>query len=106
MLINLKDQGCRIGAFGAPAKGNTLLNYYGLSTDIIDCIADNTILKQGKITPGSHISIVSDDEFLENMPEYALLLTWNYLDFFLEHSQYIKRGGRFIVPFPLPRIVP
>jgi|TARA_B100001964_G_C14249770_1_gene609305 hypothetical protein len=106
ILNNLKDQGFRIGAFGAPAKGNTLLNYYGLSTEIIDCIADNTVLKQGKITPGSHISIVSDDEFLEKMPEYALLLTWNYLDFFLEHSQYIKEGGRFIVPFPIPRIMP
>lgn len=98
--------GARIGGFGAPAKGNTLLNYLGFGPETITCIAENNKLKQGLVTPGSHIPVVSDEEFLSVMPPYALLLSWNYLDFFLEHSQYIKSGGKFIVPIPEPRIVP
>jgi hypothetical protein len=98
--------GARIGGFGAPAKGNTLLNYLGFGPETITCIAENNKLKQGLLTPGSHIPVVSDEEFLSAMPPYALLLSWNYLDFFLEHSQYIKSGGKFIVPIPEPRIAP
>lgn len=106
LLYRLKREGARIGGYGAPAKGNTLLNYFGLTTDVIDCIAETNEKKQGALTPGSHIPIVSEEEFLERMPEYALLLTWNYLDFFLEKSGYIKQGGRFVVPLPVPRIAP
>ena len=98
--------GSKVGAYGAPAKGNTLLNYVGLTTREIGCVAENSKIKQGLLTPGSHIPIVSDEEFLSRMPEYALLLTWNYLDFFLKNSDYIKQGGKFIVPIPSPRIVP
>jgi hypothetical protein len=58
------------------------------------------------LTPGSHIPIISDEEFLEKMPDIALLLTWNYVNFFLEKSEYIKKGGKFLVPLPKPQILP
>jgi hypothetical protein len=106
LIEKTRAAGNGIGGYGAPAKGNTLLNYVGLTSNEIECIAETNALKQGTLTPGSHIPVVSEEEFLERMPPYALLLTWNYLDFFLENSPYIKRGGRFIVPIPEPRIAP
>lgn len=106
LMEPLRASGKRLGGYGAPAKGNTLLNYFGLTAASLECIADTNPLKQGLVTPGSHIPIVSEEAFLERMPDYALLLSWNYLDFFLQHSAYIRKGGRFIVPLPTPRICP
>lgn len=106
LIDQVRASGARVGAYGAPAKGNTLLNYVGLTDREIECVAETNEMKQGLLTPGSHIPVVSEEAFLSRMPEYALLLTWNYLDFFLKNSDYIKRGGRFIVPIPTPRIVP
>lgn len=106
LMEKLRASGARIGGYGAPAKGNTLLNYLGISPIMLECIADTNKLKQDLLTPGSHIPIVSEEDFLNRMPEYALLLSWNYLDFFLKKSEYIHKGGRFIVPMPAPRIVP
>jgi hypothetical protein len=106
LIGNVRGDGARVGAYGAPAKGNTLLNYVGLSSAEIECVAETNPIKQGLLTPGSHIPVVSEEEFLSRMPEYALLLSWNYLDFFLRNSDYIKQGGKFIVPIPTPRIVP
>jgi C-methyltransferase C-terminal domain/Putative zinc binding domain/Methyltransferase domain len=106
LIGRLKRGGARIGGYGAPAKGSTLLNYAALTPDVIESIAETNERKIGKLTPGSHIPIVSEDVFLSRMPEYALLLSWNYLDYFLAHSEYVRRGGRFIVPIPVPRIVP
>jgi hypothetical protein len=105
-LVNgLLSNGYTIGGYGAPAKGNTLLNYVGFTSKEILYIAENNKLKQGLVTPGSHISIISDEEFIKKMPDYALLLTWNYLDFFLKNSEYIKNGGKFVVPIPEPRVI-
>ena len=106
LLASLKSQGARLGGYGAPAKGSTLLNYLNLPEGTIESIAETNVRKIGKVTPGSHIPVVSEDDFMRNPPEYALLLAWNYLQFFLDHSDYIKRGGRFVVPIPAPRIVP
>uniref|UniRef100_UPI0040279343 class I SAM-dependent methyltransferase n=1 Tax=Candidatus Wunengus sp. YC65 TaxID=3367701 RepID=UPI0040279343 len=106
IIEDLRSSGAHIGGYGAPAKGNTLLNYFGITSSTIDCIAETNKLKQGLYTPGSHIPVVNEEEFLNKMPEYALLLSWNYLDFFLKNSDYIRKGGRFIVPIPVPRIVP
>ena len=106
IVERLKASGAKIGGYGAPAKGNTLLNHLGFTDSTVERIADATPLKQGKLTPGSHIPIVSEEEFLRQKPDYALLLAWNYLDFFLENSEYIRQGGRFIVPLPEPRIAP
>ncbi len=106
LIKRIRDSGSRLGGYGAPAKGNTLLNYFGITPKIIDCIAETNTVKQGLLTPGSHIPIISEEEFIRTMPEYALLLSWNYLDFFLNKSEYIKKGGKFIVPLPKPRIAP
>jgi hypothetical protein len=106
LMERIRRSGARVGGYGAPAKGNTLLNYMGFTSRDIECIAENNKLKQGLLTPGSHIPVVSDEEFLERMPEYALLLSWNYLDFFLKNSAYIHKGGKFIVPILTPRTCP
>ena len=104
LIGSLREAGHDVGGYGAPAKGNTLLNYFELTAEEITCVADTNPRKQGKLCPGSHIPIVSEDEFPEWMPAYALLLTWNYLEFFLAHSEYWKRGGQFIVPLPEPTL--
>ncbi len=106
LISSVKASGARVAGYGAPAKGNTLLNYVGLNAKDLECVAETNKAKQGMVTPGSHIPVVSEEELLSRMPQYALLLTWNYLDFFLKNSDYIKKGGRFIVPIPSPRIVP
>ena len=106
LIDRLLKDGKRLGGYGAPAKGNTLLNYLGITTEQVRFIAEKNQLKQGLLTPGSHIPIVSDEEFLEAMPDIALLLSWNYLDFFLRKSEYIQRGGKFLVPLPDPVIRP
>lgn len=106
LIKKIKKTGAHIGGFGAPAKGNTLLNYFELNPDVIEYLAENNTIKQGLVTPGAHIPIISDKAFLEKMPEFALLLPWNYIDFFIKKSEYIKKGGKFIVPLPRPRIVP
>ena len=95
-----------VAAYGAPAKGNTMLNFLGTNNNQIKAIADNTPLKIGKLTPGTHIPIVSDMEFEKLNVDYALLLSWNYLEFFLNNSSFIKSGGKFILPFPEPQIIP
>lgn len=106
LLADVRRSGARLGGYGAPAKGNTLLNFFQLTADTIPFIAETNALKQGLLTPGSHIPIISEEEFLTRMPECALLLSWNYLEFFLEKSDYIRRGGRFLVPLPAPRLAP
>jgi len=99
-ISELNRQGFKVGAFGAPAKGNTLLNYVGFTPDDIVAVAENNELKIGKVTPGSHIPIISDEDFLQAGLPYALLLSWNYADFFLQKAEYIKQGGKFIIPLP------
>ena len=103
-INNIRKKNASLGGYGAPAKGNTLLNFFGINRNILTYIAETNKLKQGLLTPGSHIPIISEEKFLDLMPDYALLLSWNYLDFFLEKSQYIKKGGKFLVPLPRPHI--
>ena len=106
ILFKLKQKNYALGAFGAPAKGNTMLNFLNNSNNLIEAVADNTVEKIGKLTPGTHIPIINDDSFMKKNIKYCLLLSWNYLDFFIKNSEFIKKGGKFIVPFPKPRIVP
>jgi hypothetical protein len=105
-MQKIRAEGGVIGAYGAPAKGNTLLNYLGVGPDDIVCVSENNELKVGKVTPGTHLPIVDDGAFLERGITHALLLAWNYLDFFLEQSEFVKQGGRFVVPLPAPAIRP
>ena len=106
ILKSLKSNGEKLFCFGAPAKGNTLLNYYNINSKLIDFVSDNSKTKQGKYTPGSNIKIVSDNYILKKNYKYALLLSWNYKEFFLKNSKFIKKGGKFIVPLPFPKIIP
>lgn len=107
ILLKLKARGKRITGYGAAAKGNTLLNYCRIGPEILDYISDTTPYKQGKLTPGMHIPVVSPDIFHENPPDYALMLPWNYEREILEKEKvYIAEGGKFIIPIPEPRIVP
>lgn len=106
LLAELKAKGEKVAAFCAPAKGNTLLNYLGVGPDDIFAVSENNDLKIGKLTPGSHIPVISDQALLDSGAGYALLLAWNYADFFLANSPFIKGGGRFIVPLPQPVIRP
>jgi hypothetical protein len=105
IINNILKKGHKVGAFGAPAKGNTLLNYLNLKPQTISGIAENNKLKINTYAPGSKIKIISDEDFLKLGCEYALLLSWNYVSFFRKKSKFYKNGGKFIVPFPKPKIV-
>jgi len=106
IVRGLNESGRKVGAYGAPAKGNTMLNYLGMTRGDIVAVAENSTMKIGKLTPGTHLPVVSDEEFLRLGISHALLLTWNYADFFLANSDFVKKGGKFIVPFPCPAVRP
>lgn len=106
LLLGLKAQGKRIAAYGASAKGATLLNYCGIGGDVLDFVVDRSAAKQGLYTPGTHLPIGAPERLLEEMPDYVLLLTWNFADEILrQQDEYRRRGGQFIVPIPEPRVI-
>lgn len=105
-LRELRAQGARIAGYGAPAKGNTLLNFLELGPDLIDFIADKSPLKQGRYTPGTHIPVVPPQRLLDDQPDYVVLLAWNFAEEVLnQQAEYRRRGGRFILPVPQVRII-
>ncbi len=100
-LIGIKRQGKRIAGYGAPGKGNTLLNYCGIRTDFLDYTVDRNPYKQGKYTPGTHIPIHPPEKIRETRPDYVFILPWNLKDEVTQQLHYIRDwGGRFIVPIP------
>ena len=106
LIRKLKSQGKRIIGYGASAKGNTLLNTCGLDTKELDFIIDNTPFKQNKVAPGSWLPIRPPETLLAEQPDHALLLAWNFApEIVRRESEYQKRGGRFILPIPEPRIL-
>jgi hypothetical protein len=106
ILEDLKGKGKRIAAYGAPAKGNTMLNYCRIGPDTIEYAVEKNPLKEGLFTPGMHIPVISEGEARRNQPDYYLILPWNFLDEFLEKEKsFRERGGRFIVPIPEPHII-
>jgi SAM-dependent methyltransferase len=106
LLRELKAQKNRIVAYGASAKGTTLLSYCGLGREVLDYVVDRSTVKQGRYTPRSHLKIYAPEKLLEDMPEYVLLLTWNFAgEIYEQQAEYRKRGGRFIVPVPSVRVV-
>ncbi len=106
LLRDLRGRGASVAAYGASAKGSTLLNFFGLGQQELDFVADRSTYKQGRLTPGTHIPIVAPDALVQKQPDYTLLLTWNFADEILEQQKaYRQKGGKFIVPIPEVKVV-
>ena len=106
-LRRLKASGKRLAAYGAPAKGNTLLNYCGIGTDYVEFTMDRNPHKQGLCLPGTHIPIFAPEKIRETKPDYLLILPWNLKDEIIAHMSFIREwGGQFVVPIPRVEVVP
>jgi hypothetical protein len=106
LLGSLRQNGKSIAGYGAPAKGNTLLNYCGIGTDLVPYTVDKNPMKVGLYTPGMHIPVLPADEILARQPDFVLILAWNFAGEIMKQQQeYYRRGGRFIVPVPEPKVV-
>ncbi|HTP13065.1 MAG TPA: class I SAM-dependent methyltransferase [Bacteroidota bacterium] len=106
-LITAKRKGKSIVGYGAPGKGNTLLNYCGIRSDFIDYTVDRNTYKQGKFLPGTHIPIFHPDKIKETRPDYVLILPWNFKDEIMQQISHIRTwGGQFVVPIPEVRVSP
>jgi hypothetical protein len=105
-LAEQQAAGKRVAAYGASAKGSTLLNYVGDAARSLEFIADRSTYKQGKLSPGVHVPIVPAEELAARAPDYALLLVWNFADEVIaQQLTYRAAGGRFTIPLPVLRIV-
>lgn len=101
LLQEYKASGKRLAAYGASAKGSTLLNYFGVGRETLDFVVDRSTYKQGLLTPGTHIPILPPEELLSRKPDYTLLLTWNFAAEILNQQKaYREAGGKFIIPIP------
>lgn len=106
LLSSLKQKGKRIAGYGAPAKGNTLLNFFSIGRELLDYIVDDSSYKQGKYTPGKRIPVVSSKKLDSDPPDYLLILAWNFAEPIMEkNKEFKKKGGKFIIPVPHPRVV-
>lgn len=107
LLIRVKRSGKSIAGYGAPGKGNTLLNYCGIRTDFLDYTVDRNPYKQGKYLPGTHIPVYHPDRIRETKPDFVFILPWNFKDEIMRQLAFIRDwGGQFIVPIPQIRIHP
>ena len=106
LLTSLRKEGKSLAAYGAPAKGNTLLNYCGIDTSVIEFTVDKNPLKVGSFTPGMHLPVLETGELLARQPDYVVILAWNFAEEIMrQQSEYQSRGGRFIIPIPKPSVV-
>ena len=105
-LIGVKQAGKSVAGYGAPAKGNTLLNYCGIRQDFIDYTVDLSPHKQGKFLPGTHIPVYTPEKIRETRPDYVLILPWNIREEIMAQMFYIREwGGQFVVPIPEVRVI-
>jgi len=106
-LISAKRAGKRIAGYGAPGKGNTLLNYCGIRSDFLDYTVDRSPYKQGKFLPGSRIPVLAPEQIYATRPDYVLILPWNIKEEIMDQMSGIREwGGRFVVPIPTLRVYP
>lgn len=106
MLEQLRSQGKTVAGYGAPAKGNTLLNYCSIDSTLVPYTVDKNPLKVGRLTPGMHIPVMPVEKLQRDRPDYVLILAWNFADEIMQQqSAYRDQGGRFIIPVPAPVIV-
>ena len=106
LLDELKQSSAHIAAYGASAKGVTLLSYCGTGAEYLDFVVDRSTYKQGKRYPVDGMPIYPPEALRDRAPEYTLLLTWNFADEIMDQQrEYLSRGGKFIVPVPEPRVV-
>jgi C-methyltransferase C-terminal domain/Putative zinc binding domain/Methyltransferase domain len=106
LLLTLRRDGKQVVGYGAPGKGNTLLNYCGIRTDLVDYTVDRNPYKQGAYTPGTRIPIHPVERIAETRPDYVLVLPWNLLDEIAAQLEYVRKwGGRLIVPIPRATVV-
>jgi hypothetical protein len=100
-LLEAKRQGKAVAAYGAAAKGNTLMNYAGIRSDLISFVVDRNPAKQGKAMPGSRISIVDEPRFQQERPDYVVILPWNLKAEVMKQLNYIRNwGGKFVTAVP------
>ncbi len=105
-LIAAKRDGKRVAAYGAPAKGNTLLNYCGVRQDFIDFTVDRNPAKQDRFLPGTHIPVYAPEKLSDARPDYVLILPWNIKDEIMDKMQHIRDwGGKFVVPIPAVEVL-
>jgi hypothetical protein len=106
LLQRLRQEGKRVAAYGAAAKGAILLNYTGLDSSVVEYVVDRNTHKHGKFMPGVHVKIMPPETLVEDKPDYVLLLPWNFADEILEQqAEYRRQGGKFILPIPEVRVV-
>lgn len=106
-LIEAKEKGKSVVGYGAPAKGNTLLNYCGVRTDFLDFTVDRSPYKQGQLLPGVRIPIFHPDKIKETKPDYVLILPWNIRDEVMQQMSFVREwGGMFVVPIPEVKVLP
>lgn len=106
LLVSLKNKGCRIAGYGAAAKASTLLHYCGIGKDVLTWVVDKNPIKHGKYMGEIHLPIYPVEKLQRERPDYALLLSWNLADEIIDQQKsYRSKGGRFIIPIPVPEIV-
>jgi hypothetical protein len=106
-LINAKREGKSVVAYGAAAKGNTLLNYCGIRTDLLAYTVDRNPYKHGRFLPGTHIPVYPPERIAETRPDYVLILPWNIRSEIVSQMRHIRDwGGRFVVPIPTATLLP
>jgi len=105
LLRNLKKQGKKIIGISAPAKGNTILNYCKIGTELIDYITEKSIIKKDHYTPGMHIPIISEEEASKDNADYGIIFAWNFAEEIIKNNEeFLRKGGKFIIPVPRPII--
>lgn len=105
-LLQIREDGKRIVGYGATSKSTTVINYCGITPELVESISDTTPIKQGKYTPGAHIPVRPYEEFVSNYPDYALLFAWNHAEeIAAKEEKFREAGGKWIVYIPTVRVM-